>query len=204
MAWRVPGYIEAWEPPPLAEPTLTWADNFIKDLLTEEEKYHDVLLDISSDAISGTMSKLKVSSDEFKAGADILGEQALGMLYRASDEVLEETYVDIFPVITTLTPPPKGVDDFIDTSLFVTKTDMTDILENAALDIALKADKMKEDNESFWSGVQGWFGNRFADLDNLLSPLTDLVSDGIAWLFALPAQILFESFKSFFFEETKE
>ncbi|GAI37847.1 unnamed protein product, partial [marine sediment metagenome] len=35
-------------------------------------------------------------------------------------------------------------------------------------------------------------------------PLTELASDGIAYLFALPAQLLFDLFKSFFFEETEE
>lgn len=186
------------------EVALTWADEFIKDLLTESEKYQDVLLDISSDAISDTMSKLAVTSEEFKAGADILGEQAFGSLYKASDEILDETYEELFPVITTLAPPPPGVDDEIDTSLFDTNTRTADILENAYADVGEKFEMIQKDNEGFWSGIQSWFGDRFSDLDNLFAPLTDLISDGVTWLFALPAQILFESFKSFFFEETEE
>jgi len=183
---------------------LTFADEVIKDILADSEKYQDVIKDLSTDAIRDTMRKLEVFSDEFRAGADILGERAYGYLYQASDEALDHAYEELFPIITTLAPPLTGVTDEIDTLIFDTNIRMNDILlqTNARIDELMAG--IEVSNEGFWSGIQGWFGERFSDLDNLFAPLTDLISDGVAWLFALPAELLFKFFKNFFFEETEE
>ncbi len=181
---------------------LTWADEFIKDLLTEEEKYHDVLLDISSDAISDTMSKLKVYSDEFKAGADILAEQAYGRLGRAQGEALEETYEELFPVITTLAPPPPGVDDEIDTLIFDTERKAALVIEetNARINELMAGIEAKE--AGFWRTLEQ---NLNIIFDSLWEPIwewyPELEADVTYQLAALPAVLLFEAFKNFFFEE---
>ncbi|MBA7589746.1 hypothetical protein ES708_31835 [subsurface metagenome] len=98
----------------LMEGELSWAESFVKDLLTEEEKYQDVIKDLSTDAIRDTVRKLDVTSEEFHTGADILGERALGMLYRGSDERSSGSDDIIIPSITRLAPPPKGTDDELD------------------------------------------------------------------------------------------
>ncbi|GAI29327.1 unnamed protein product, partial [marine sediment metagenome] len=202
MVWFEHWYQQEPPRPPAAEPALTGTDNLIIELLEESEKYRDALLDIPSDIISDTMSKLAVSSEEFKAGADILGEQLYGQLYKASGEVLDATYEEMFPVITRLTPPPKGVDDEIDTSLFDTNTRMTDALLTGYQDIAEKLDEVRESNESVIDKVGRWLSDFADDLHSTLwGWIPELTNDAAIYLAALPARLLFESFKGFFFEE---
>lgn len=180
---------------------LTWADEFIKDLLTEEEKYHDVLLDISSDAISDTMSKLKVYSDEFRAGADILAEQAFGQLGRAQGEALDDVYEEFFEGVIPIIPPPPGVDDEIDTSIFDIDRKTSLVFEETNARINELIGGIEDKQSGFWSDVQSWFGDRFNDLEGLFAPLTDIITEGVISLLSLALGFLFDRFRDFFFEE---
>ena len=181
---------------------LTWADEFIKSLLSDAEKQQDVLRDLSTDAIRDTMRKLDTTTEAFRAGADILGERAYGYLYQASDEALDHAYEELFPVITTLTPPPPGVDDEVDTSIFDTNTRMTDALLTGYQDIAEKLDEVRESNESAYQKVERWLGDFADDLHSTLwGWIPELTNDAAIYLASLPAMLLFESFKNFFFEE---
>lgn len=180
---------------------LTWTDEFIKDLLAEEEKYHDVLLDISSDVISDTMSKLKVSSEEFKAGADILGEQTYGSLYEASDEILHETYEELFPVITTLAPPPPGVGDWIDQATFNAKLADLAARYNADLVVDQAVDKFLGINEEIWRAVDIDIKKMQHDLDLIQEDFPGFIAEKTADLFARSFSFLLDRLIDTFFEE---
>lgn len=175
----------------LMEGELSWADSFVKDLLTEEEKYQDVLRTLSDDVIIDVIKQLDVTSEEFRTGADILGERALGMLYRGSDETSGGTYDIIIPPIVTLTPPPRGTDDELDQAHFDFERELDRLAAEYNAELNGAANKIREDNESFWSGTQSWLGEQFSFIDDMLAPLAELTSAGLAHLFSIPAELFF-------------
>lgn len=194
-------YYAAWEPASPAEPALTWTDNFIKDLLSDAEKYHDVLLDISTDVISDTMSKLAVSSEEFKAGADILGEQILGSLYKASDEVLHETYEELAPIFTQLAPPPKGTDDWMDEEAFNAKLAEMAARYNVDLDIDEKLDTFLGIQKEQWLSI-GWDIDKMQqDIDLIQEGFPEFIAQKTADLAANSFSFLLDRLIDTFFEE---
>jgi len=183
---------------------LSWADSFIKDLLTEEEKYQDVIKDLSTDAIAATTTQLDRTSEEYLTGLEILINRATSSTSFVLVEVDDDVDDDASKASGDTGRANNEAYDETDWRLWDAVRDLDAALLGVNADIDGAVEQIKRDNEGFLSEVASWFGERFSDLDNLLSPLTDLVSDGIAWLFALPAQLLFESFKHFFFEETEE
>ncbi len=201
MVWFEHWYQQEPPRPPAAEPALTGTDNLIIELLEESEKYRDALLDIPSDIISDTMSKLKVSSDEFKAGADILGEQILGSLYKASDEVLHETYEEMFPVITTLTPPPKDVADEIDKLIFKMTGDVNGAIISAGKELDGKLDTFLGASERTWSKLGIDIGKMQEDIDLIQEGFPEFIAQKTADLAANSFSFLLDRLIDTFFEE---
>jgi len=183
------------------EETLTWADEFIKDLLSESEKYHDVLLGISSDAISDTISKLAFSSDEFRAGADILGEQAYGFLYQASGEALDHAYEELFPVITTLAPPPRGAGDWIDEETFNARLAELEARYNVDSTVEEMTNKFLGINEEIWRAVDIDINKMQHDLDMIQTDFPGFVAEQTAGLLAGSFSFLLDRLIDTFFEE---
>ncbi len=186
------------------EVALSWVDSFIRDLLTDEEKYQDAIKDLSDDAIKATLANLDQTSDQYWTGLEILQNRATSSTSAALIVVDEDVNEDAADASGETDKANKEADAEADEKGFDAERATSMVLIEIDADISRLVDEIRENNEGFWGDVQSWFGERFSDLDNLFSPLTDLFADGIAWLFALPAQLLFESFKSFFFEETEE
>ncbi len=185
----------------LLEGELSWADSFVKDLLTEEEKYQDVLKTLSDDVIIDVIKQLDVTSEEFQTGADILGERAMGSLYRGSDETSGGTYDIIIPSIITLTPPPKGVDDELDQAHF----DFDRELDRLAAEYNAELDERQAEflgiNEKYWRSVDIDIGKMQEGLDTIQRDLPGFVAEETAGLLAIPFSFLFDRFIDFFFEE---
>ncbi|GAI73333.1 unnamed protein product, partial [marine sediment metagenome] len=60
----------------LLEGELSWAEKGIVTLLADAEKYQEVLIDLSDDAIRSTINKLDTTSSEFLAGLNVLTYRA--------------------------------------------------------------------------------------------------------------------------------
>lgn len=183
---------------------LSWADEFIKGLLAEEEKYQEVIKDLSTEAILATTKKLDVTSEEFRTGADILGERAFGALYRADDEATAGFDDETFITITETEVIYKEVDDGLGEKFFDIDRELDRIRREVEDASNRQLDELRESNEGILGIIGGWLSDATDTLHNTLwGWLPELTSDTVTYLFSLPAMILFESFKNFFFEETE-
>ncbi|GAI92616.1 unnamed protein product, partial [marine sediment metagenome] len=170
------------------EVALSWADSFIRDLLTEEEKYQDVIKDLSTDAITATVRQLDRASEEYRTGYDILYNRAVSNTSFALVEVDEEVNEDASETSKDTGEANNEAYDETDWRLWDALNRLNQAQAEASKDVDEKIDRMKEDNEGFWGGIQGWLGEQFSFLDDALAPLAELTSAGLAYLFSIPAE----------------
>lgn len=183
------------------EVALSWADSFIIDLLSEEEKYQDVIKDLTESAVMGAIASVAESSEEIAYGYLEAYHTATGTLDRASTEVNEGIDTEIFPAITTLTPPPKNVNDWIDEETFETRLADLAARYNATLDIDEKLDRFLGINEELWRGVGLDINEMQHDIDTIQNDFPGFIAEQTAGLLAIPFSFLFDRFMGAFFEE---
>lgn len=181
---------------------LTWVDEFIKSLLAEEEKYQDTLRDLSTDAIKATTSKLDSASEEYLTGLEILQNRATNSTSHALVVIDEEVNEDAWKVSTETDKANKEADAEADEQFFNIEREIARIRLEIEADIGKEAELIEEWNKTFVQSVEGWLTDFEVDLHNVLwGWIPGLANDAAIYLAALPAQVLFESFTGFFFEE---
>ena len=131
----------------------------------------------------------------------ILGEQTLGSLYKASDEVLEETYEELFPVITTLTPPPKDVADEIDKLIFKMTGEVNGAIISAGKELDKKLDTFLGASERTWSKLGLDINEMQKDLDLIQEGFPEFVAQKTVDLAARSFSFLLDRLIDTFFEE---
>ncbi len=184
------------------EVALSWADSFIRDLLTEEERYQDVIKDLSNDAIASTVRQLDRASEEYLTGIEILQNRATYSTSLALIEVDEETNEDASTVSTETDRANKEADEEADEDAWRSERATSAVLIEINADIDRLVDEVRESNESTLSKVERWIATFSDDLHNMLwGWIPELTNNAAIYLAALPAQVLFEAFKDFFFEE---
>ena len=187
---------------PLAAPTLTWADKFIRDLLTDEEKYQDVLRDLPTTAIFDTTSKLDHASEEYLTGLAILQNRATNYTSFILVEVDEKVNEDAWKVSTETDKANKEADAEADEQSFNIEREIARIRLEIEANVGKEAELIEEWNKTFLQSVEGWLTDFEVDLHNVLwGWIPGLANDAAIYLAALPARVLFESFTGFFFEE---
>lgn len=182
--------------------TLSWADSFIKDLLTESEKYQDVIRDLSTDAIASTVRRLDYASEEYLAGAEILHNRATSSTSFALVEVDEEVNKDAAKTSKDTDRGNREAYDEADWRLWEAGRATSGVLIEVDLDIDRLIDEVRESNEGILDKIGDWLWNFSGDLHSTLwGWIPELTNEAAIYLASLPARLLFESFTSFFFEE---
>lgn len=186
------------------ESELSWADSFLKDLLTESEKYQDVIRGLPDDIIGGITSKLDTASEEYRTGIEILTNRAVDNTSLVLIEVDEETDEEASKASNETDKANKEADSETTEQVFITNRYTSHILIEVNADINKVIDEIREGNESILSSVSGWLTGGFDSLFDSLIPLAEVIVAGIASLLTIPLEALFVKVRDFFFEEVKE
>ncbi|GAI86015.1 unnamed protein product [marine sediment metagenome] len=181
---------------------LSWADSFIKDLLTESEKYQDVIKDLSTEGIAATVRQLDYASEEYRTGTEILQNRATSSTSHALVEVDEEVDKDTSKTSRDTRKANKEADEETDEEEFRAERSTSGVLIEIDETVNEALDRLNRQNEAWKSDVGNWLSDFTDDVHSMLwGWVPELTNEAAIYLAALPSRILFESFTNFFFEE---
>ena len=183
------------------EVALSWADSFIKDLLTEYEKYQDVLKDLSTDAIAGTLGQLDTASEEYRAGAAILYNRATSSTSLVLVEVDEDVNEDAADASGETDKANKEADAEADEEGFDTERATSMVLIEIDNSVSNNLDEMREFNESWLGNVRRWLKAENDKLFERFNLDTDVITEGNITILSLAFSFFFDRFINTFFEE---
>lgn len=184
--------------------TLSWADSYIRDLLTESEKYQDVIKDLSTEAIASTVRQLDYASEEYLTGAEILQNRATSSTSNALVVVDEEVDKDASETSRDTRKANNEADEETDEETWRAERATSGVLIQVNADIDRLVDEIRESNDSILGNIERWLSDFTDDVHSTLwGWIPELTNEAAIFLAALPARLLFESFINFFFEETE-
>jgi hypothetical protein len=183
------------------EVALSWADSFIKDLLTEEEKYQDVIKDLSTDAISATVSQLDRASEEYLSGLEILVSRATSSTSFVLVEVDEEVNEDAAEVSKDTDKANKEADEESDERRFDAERATSMVLIEINADIDKRLDETDSLLHRLIHGVDLELLAMQKGLEYQSNSMLDVITEGTITLLTLALGTLLDRFMDAFFEE---
>lgn len=117
-------------------------------------------------------------------------------------EVDEEVNEDVSNAERATSFALTGIKELISRLTDETTINNENILYKIGGVLSVFSDEIRKDNESILDKIGSRLFGSFDDLTStLFGWIPELTSDTVTYLFSLPARLLFESFKNFFFEE---
>lgn len=187
----------------IAEET-SWIDQQILDLIAEAEGDQGSIYTDLNDILDLVEDSLDDASDESDAGSSDLDNTVIDhtslVLIEVDEEVNEETLV----VVVETNEADEEVVEETDDQTWKSERGTSMVLIEINADIDHLVDEVRETNESTLAQIGEWLSD-FTDQvhSTLWGWIPELTNDAAIYLAALPARLLFEAFKDFFFEETE-
>ncbi|MBA7574918.1 hypothetical protein ES708_16734 [subsurface metagenome] len=180
---------------------LTWADEFIKDLLADTEKHQDTLRDLSDEAIRSTINKLDTTSSEFLAGLNVLTYKADLEIKSAFAEAEEQIGEQAFSALTLMATGITETDDETWERIF----DIDKKLDTVKNEVEAE-DTVRDEYRAYLEQdvdhlITYWTDQATEATLDLLTPMMSLMIEGIVTMIPAAISALFSEFMDAFFEE---
>ncbi|MBA7575778.1 hypothetical protein ES708_17614 [subsurface metagenome] len=180
---------------------LSWADSFIIDLLSDEEKYQDEIRDLTSSAVMDAIATVAESSEQMALGFLESYHTATGLLDRAANEVNEEVDDEVSKTSRDTKKANNEADKETGEETWRAERATSGVLIQVNADITEELDRFLGINKELWRGVGLDIDKMQQDIDAIQEDFPGFIAEQTAGLMIIPFTFLFDRFINTFFEE---